>query len=359
MTPPRIGSLCSGYGGLELGLMGVVGGTVAWHAENDKHASRVLAERFPDVPNHGDITAVDWAAVEPVEVVCAGFPCQDISGAGRGEGIVEGNRSGLWYAIVDALRVLRPRLIVLENVAALVARRPGLDVVLGSLATLGFDADWVCVRAADAGAPHLRDRWFCVAYAAGGGVPDLTPRGGVGLVSLSAEPRTGDGALVGTRAPRTGLDRGRARVMGAPARPGQRFSGAARQRQRDGHTALDCGAEATDAADTDRPGQQGSGPTWATGGGFAPGPHSPWGPYTAAIGRWEHLTRPAPPAAVSAPKGGQRLNPAFSEWMMGLPAGWVTEVLPRNPALSVIGNGVCPQQAALALRLLLHAEAAA
>src|SRR5690606_1486968 len=93
-------------------------------------------------------------------------PCQDISHAGLGAGIVEGTRSGLWFDIADALGALRPGHVLLENVSALVVRRPGLDVVLADLARLGFDAEWVRVRADEVGAPHRRERWFLWATAA-------------------------------------------------------------------------------------------------------------------------------------------------------------------------------------------------
>ena len=163
----RIGSLCSGYGGLDMAVEQVLGGELAWVADPDPGAIAVLAHHYPDVPNLGDITTVDWADVEQADIVTAGFPCQDLSYAGQGEGIQEGNRSGLWHTIADALGVLRPRLVVLENVRAIVTRRPGLDVVLADLARLGFDAEWTCVRASDVGAPHQRNRWFLLGSSQG------------------------------------------------------------------------------------------------------------------------------------------------------------------------------------------------
>ena len=108
------------------------------------------------MPNLGDVTALDWAKVPPVDLVSAGWPCQDISYAGPGAGIAEGTRSGLWLTIADGLRRLRPSYVFLENVAAL--RTRGLAKVLGDLAALGYDAQWTCLRAANAGAPHRRDR---------------------------------------------------------------------------------------------------------------------------------------------------------------------------------------------------------
>lgn len=159
-SPLRIGSLCSGYGGLDLAVELVLGGRLAWYAEPDPHASTVLARHWPDAPNLGDLRAVDWTTVESVEIITAGFPCQDISNAGKRAGIT-GIHSSLWTSVADAVRVLRPRLVVVENVAALLRR--GLDVVHADLAALGYDTSWTCVRASDIGAAHRRDRLFLLA----------------------------------------------------------------------------------------------------------------------------------------------------------------------------------------------------
>ena len=160
--PLTAGSLCSGYGGLELAVMAVTGARLAWTAETDCYAAAVLAHHWPDVPNLGDITALDWAKVPAVDLVSAGWPCQDISYAGPGAGITEGTRSGLWLHIAAGLRHLRPGYVFLENVAAL--RTRGLAKVLGDLAALGYDAQWLCLRACDAGACHCRDRLFVLAW---------------------------------------------------------------------------------------------------------------------------------------------------------------------------------------------------
>ena len=154
----RSGSLCTGYGGLDLAAAAVLGARLTWCAESDRHAAAVLAARYPHVPNLGDITALDWAAVPPVDLITAGWPCQDISYAGPGAGIKEGTRSGLWLTIAGGLRQLRPGYVFLENVAAL--RTRGLGRVLGDLAALGYDTQWLCLRAADAGSCHRRDRLF-------------------------------------------------------------------------------------------------------------------------------------------------------------------------------------------------------
>ena len=155
----RVGSLFSGAGGLDLAVEAWTGGRTVWQCEQDADASKVLAARW-GVPNLGDITAVDWSEVEPVDVICGGFPCQDISNAGRRAGIT-GARSGLWSFYADAVRNLRPRHVYVENVGALVVR--GLGTVVGDLAALGYDCRWGCVRASDAGAPHRRERLFLVA----------------------------------------------------------------------------------------------------------------------------------------------------------------------------------------------------
>ncbi|MGC5022848.1 DNA cytosine methyltransferase [Micromonospora sp. DT47] len=159
-TGPRIGSLCTGYGGLDLAVELVLGGRLAWYAETDRHARTVLAHRWPGVPNLGDIRTVAWNSVAPVDVLTAGFPCQDISNAGKRAGIT-GVQSSLWQSIADAVRHLRPPLVFVENVAALLRR--GLDVVEADLATLGYDTSWLCLRASDIGAAHRRDRLFLLA----------------------------------------------------------------------------------------------------------------------------------------------------------------------------------------------------
>lgn len=153
--------LCAGYGGLGLAVEQLTGDTVEYVAEIDPAASAILAERYPHAPNLGDITEIDWAPLAgAVSTITAGFPCQDISIAGRGGGI-NGTRSGIWRDVTEAIRIIRPDIVFLENVS--VIRRRGLPEVLGSLATAGYDAKWCSYRASGTGAAHHRDRWFCVA----------------------------------------------------------------------------------------------------------------------------------------------------------------------------------------------------
>lgn len=154
-------SLCSGYEGLGMAVEPLTGERVTHVAEVDEAASKILAHRFPNAVNIGDITSYDWEQL--VGLV-------DISVAGRRVGI-GGSRSGIWKNVVEAVRVLRPRLVFLENVA--VIKRRGLDVVAGDLAAIGYDLRWTCVRASEdaVGFAHHRDRWFALAYPAGT-VPD-------------------------------------------------------------------------------------------------------------------------------------------------------------------------------------------
>jgi DNA (cytosine-5)-methyltransferase 1 len=155
-----VGSLFAGIGGFDLAAEWM-GWRTIWVSEIDPYASAVLAHRFPEAPNLGDITKIEWERVEAPAVLCGGFPCQDISNAGKRAGI-DGERSGLWREYARAIRDLRPRYVIIENVAALLGR--GAGRVLGDLAALGYDAEWDVVSAEAVGAPHLRERLWILAY---------------------------------------------------------------------------------------------------------------------------------------------------------------------------------------------------
>ncbi len=164
----RVLDLFSGIGGFSLGLERTGGFETVAFCEIEPFCRRVLAKHWPEVPCYDDVrtlTAERLAADGiAVDVICGGFPCQDISDAGRRVGI-EGARSGLWSEIARLAGELRPDFIVVENVAALLSR--GLGTVLGDLATLGFDAEWHCVPAYYAGADQQRDRVWILAYPEG------------------------------------------------------------------------------------------------------------------------------------------------------------------------------------------------
>ena len=157
----RFGSLFCGIGGFDLGLERA-GMECAWQVEIDPYAQQVLAKHWPDVRRHADVCTFppqegDWQ----VDVICGGFPCQDISYAGKGAGLA-GERSGLWHQFARIIGELRPRYVIVENVAALLTR--GMGEVLGTLASLGYDAEWHVIPASAVGAPHRRDRVWIVAF---------------------------------------------------------------------------------------------------------------------------------------------------------------------------------------------------
>lgn len=339
----RIGSLCSGYGGLDLAVEAVTGATTAWFCEYDRDPSAILAHHWPDVPNHGDVKNTDWATVEPVDILTAGYPCQPFSHAGKRKG--HDDPRHLWPDVARAISVLRPGLVVLENVRGHVSL--GLDAVIGDLSSLGYDARWGVVRAADAGAPHGRARIFIVGTPADAGSGPLPRTAATGnRLSVAAERRH--------LAPAdTGRERhGRGEDTGGLGRLDDTDAGTSRERERSRAVAVDRGAET--ATDTER----GSGRLDQDESERLLGlGEVSWGAYGPAIHRWESvLGRPAPDPTEPGRNGRPRLSPVFVEWLMGLDPGHVTDPaigLSRNAQLKALGNGVVPQQAALALRLLL------
>ena len=159
----KIGSLFSGIGGLELGLeRSIPNAKTVWQVERDPYARRVLAKNWPGVAVFEDVRAVGAHNLEPVDLICGGFPCQDLSVAGKGAGI-DGKRSGLWGEFARIIGEIRPRYAVVENVPALLGR--GMGRILGDLASSGYNARWDCVPAQAIGAHHRRDRLFVIAWA--------------------------------------------------------------------------------------------------------------------------------------------------------------------------------------------------
>jgi DNA (cytosine-5)-methyltransferase 1 len=159
------GSLFTGIGGIDLGLERA-GWTPRWQVEIDPLRREVLQRHWPNVRRFGDIGAVRSSELERVDLIAGGFPCEDISHAGRGTGI-EGEQSGLWAEFARVVRDLRPGYVLVENVTALLAR--GFGRVVGDLAAIGYDAEWDCIPAAAVGAPQLRARAFILAYPRGDG----------------------------------------------------------------------------------------------------------------------------------------------------------------------------------------------
>ena len=180
----KIGSLFSGYGGLDLAVQEVFGAQVVWHCEWEDAPSAVLDAHWPGVPNYRDVTKVDFTQVERVDILTGGFPCQDLSVAGKRKGLTDGTRSNLWFQFHRAIVELQPRFVVIENVRGLLSGKAASELecessgvgfdgsqpvlramgaVAGSLAEIGYDCKWVTLRASDAGAPHRRERVFILA----------------------------------------------------------------------------------------------------------------------------------------------------------------------------------------------------
>jgi DNA (cytosine-5)-methyltransferase 1 len=397
---PRLLSLCSGYGGFDRAVEDVFDADVVAHAETDPAASKVLKARWPGVPNLGDITTTDWTGVHAV-ILAAGYSCQPDSLIGKG--LSEDDERWIWPDVARAIGCVGPRLVVLENVYGHFVR--GFRTVLGSLADLGYDAQWTTLRASTVGAPHRRERLFVLAWPADTEGPGRWD-------SLGA---TGGRAETQGQGCRGRAGRGGARAAAVAAHVGRARSGASRD-GRDGPTDVGVSVADPDVAGPQRtePAAGRHLPTWRAatdaesdgrdGGRAEPagqlgGPDAAergaatvadadgaglegfrgfdtigrdadrrgsadtaWGAYEPAIRRWERiLGRLAPAPTEANTKGGRRLSPVFVEWMQGLPAGWVTDVpgISRNDQLRLLGNGVVVQQAVAALRLLLNAEAVA
>lgn len=354
----RVGSLFSGYGGLDLAVEHVFNAETIWFSEINEPVARVFAHHWPHALNLGDITTIDWSAVPPVDIVCGGFPCQDVSTVGKQAGLAPGTRSGLWSRMAAAIDALQPEYVVVENVRGLLsapaARNPlegatdarcnpdtatpgsaaaatvrevepdpwglgdesarplrAFGAVAGDLADLRRDTKWIGLPASHVGAPHQRFRVFILAHRP---VPD-TAR--VGLLPRRGEPGT------------SMITSGHDRTVASDHRPGP--------------------ARTSWLTDAER----------RVGDAVVPDQRRlhRWGRYAGAIARWEHITgRPAPAPALLKGAKGPRPAPTFVEWLMGLPDGWVTDPesdLTDNQQLTALGNGVLPLQAAHALTVLL------
>lgn len=360
-----IGSLFTGYGGLDMGVAMALDpdARVAWTSDIEPGPCKLAATRWPDTPNLGDITKINWADVEPVDIICGGSPCQDLSLAGKRAGMAAGTRSGLWESMAAAVETIQPRLVVWENAqGALSAKayspveseptmlgdqstRPALRAagrVAGDLAGLGYDCRWAVVRASDAGSPHQRARLFLVGH----------PHGQPWDMRRPAAPRKAQGG----------------RTLGEPAGPsdGTLIPTPTASDHKAGRHQAGTGHSLTQAVRLLPTPQATNTPRQSA--GYGPNLHevatnsnlTHFGPYAKAIARWEQITsRQAPPPTTPPrrPGGKPRLSTQFVEWLMGLPDGHVTGPdlgLPREHQLRLLGNGVVPQQAALAVRTLIN-----
>lgn len=276
----RIGSLCTGYGGLDMAVEAFFGAQTIWTCESDKYASQVIEKRI-NKPNHGDLKKTDWTKVEPIDILTAGYPCQPFSHAGSRKGADDERH--LWPYIKEIIGILRPQFIVLENVRGHFGL--GFREVLGDLASIRYDATWRLIRASDVGAPHRRERLFILAYA----------------------------------------DCGRSRQQPTISTP-----------------LLEHGNSIAQHSNT-------NGKRWPLV-GVGVGEIRNQGQSQSIVGE---LVKTIYERKVPAPLDEGKLNAKFVEYMMGLPDGWVTDVgLSRSQQLKILGNGVVPQQAEYALKLL-------
>lgn len=335
----KIGSLFTGTGALDMAAQALLGGEVIWHSDIKPAAVTFLEHRFPTTPNIGDIIKL-FPAVGPlpreaydlaVDLLTFGWPCQPHSSAGKRLG--EDDPRALWPNVARAVAELRPRILLGENVAR-VATNGELRRAVASLAALGYVGAWRCVTAGSVGAPHRRDRLFLVGLRADVAA-DAHEAGWQGPGAEQDGRPTGQRPHAGTGRPGSaGGDREpRLTLLPTPAVADARNTRNATAGRSEGQEHHHSGWTLSDVAHADR-----------------------WGRYTQAIARWEPIMgRPAPePTRGLTRNGNPLLNPAFPEWMMGLPAGWVTDVdMPRNQQLSMIGDGVVPLQATVAYSQLL------
>lgn len=351
----KVLDLCAGYGGLTMGL----GLEPTWYSEVDTHACTAYEHNHPGVKALGDVR--DASTWPQADVVVAGFPCQPASSAGRRKGIRD--ERWLWPHIKNCLGVVQPQFVILENVRGLltVNRQAAIQEILSDLAALGFDASWGVVRASDTGACHRRERWFCVARA--GDADDLGrdwPASQHGAHRRNVTVGAGVGALLPTPTstyPGGSPERYRERLSEHDGRGGEFLSL--------NHAVELIATPTTSDAKGAAPGHGGTTaedvmallPTLTEWDLFERWTLPMWQQYGPAVARHEAmLGRPAPSPVIDNPRAraGVSLSPRFVEWMMCLPDGWVCDVpdIPRTAQLRLLGNGVVPPQAALAVSLI-------
>lgn len=362
--PYTIGSLFSGYGGLDLGVqMALDSCGLAWVSDIEPGPKAILKHHHPNVENLGDVTQVDWTHVEPVDVIAGGSPCQDLSVAGVRAGMKPGTRSGLWESMFNAVKNIRPHLVVWENVLgalsanafSLMEQREGhlgngtdrpvlraLGRVLGDLASIGYDAQWASLRASDVGACHRRARVFVVGFPHGDrwwldrALNTARPASPTTVGRVERKMFATPAANLGSRGSRhpekqkqgghaIGLDDQCEHLLPTPT--ALRMDGRKSERFSEGRTTF------YDLVEYEK-----------------------FGEFKDAIRVQEQaFGMSAPDPTVIGNTGRALLNPAFVEWMMGLPPGHVTSPeigISRQLQLKALGNGVVPQQAATAIRIM-------
>lgn len=371
------GSLCSGTGALDMATPG----ELQWVAETNEAAASVLKREHPFVPNLGDITQQWLAGLEPVDLITSGDPCQSMSAAGRQ--MASADDRFLWPDVMRVIRAVRPRHVFLENVQNLTSvalvkgaddwrgqRGSVLKLRLDDLRESGYAVRWTVLGACAVGAPHHRHRWFLRAAYVGLGAPEA-----VKIENRCGAPRGGGRPLLATPMSSDAKGPGKSRTVPWDNPPSHIFHMLPTPAARDGgergtptpehalrrvanpersvnleDAALAYLLPTPRATDIGTPGRRSS-EGWRPQLGQAV--LETWGKFAEAVTLWETLIgRPAPDPTEPAPRGGRRLNAALSEWMMGYPAGYLTEGHARNEALKMAGNGVVALQARAAWGLL-------
>ena len=390
-----IGSLFSGYGGLDLGVQMALGsGELAWVSDIEPGPKAILKHHHPDVENLGDVTQVDWTHVEPVDVIAGGSPCQDLSVAGVRAGMKPGTRSGLWESMFNAVKTIRPHMVVWENVLgalsanafSLMEQREGhlgngadrpvlraLGRVLGDLAAIGYDTQWASLRASDVGACHRRARVFVVGFPQGDrwwldrALNTARPTSPTTVGRVERKMFATPAANLGSRGSRhpdkqkagnhaIGLDDQCEHLLPTPTTQDADAPCASQLRRNSvplntllPHLLPTPTSSQLDGRKSER---------------FNVGRKSfydlveyeKFGEFKDAIRVQEQaFGMSAPDPTVIGNTGRALLNPAFVEWMMGLPPGHVTSSeigISRQLQLKALGNGVVPQQAATAIRIM-------
>ena len=324
----KIGSLCTGYGGLDMAVEAFFNAETVWTCEFDKYASQVIEQRIKKI-NHGDLKKTDWTKVEPIDILTAGYPCQPFSHAGSRKGADDERH--LWPYIKEIIGILRPQFVILENVRGHFGL--GFREVLADLASIRYDATWRLVRASDVGAPHRRERLFILAqHSNTDGQRRPLVRNGSGKGGNQGQSQLIARELVETSIANSNSDaRSQSRRTSGELRT---ESVGLRRRQNEGQAWKEHWSSCQTLSDTccERFSSIGN---------------------MSELGRRFTSRREMHLLEVPPPLDQGKLNAKFVEYMMGLPDGWVTDVgLSRAQQLKILGNGVVPQQAEYALELL-------
>lgn len=320
----KIGSLCSGYGGLDMAVEALYGAQTAWMSDIDKSSSLVIQKRW-NLPNLGDLRKVDWSAVEPIDILTAGYPCQPFSTAGQRKGVNDSRH--IWPNIKEIISTLQPAIVVLENVRGHLSL--GFKEVLQDLTEIGYDAKWTIVRASDVGAPHRRERLF--------------------ILAQPSNPNSIGSSLVGNESRTQGNQREsqfESKQLGKSIIT-HTNSSSNQQLRRTDRGIYRKGEELINGSDRQE---------FGFGGEIAGNANAK---QLSTNGQAQRLGRRfETPFELSMrrtpnPLDQSKLNPVFVEYMMGLPQGWVTDLgLSRAQQFKLLGNGVVPQQAYRALEIL-------